>query len=105
MARVNKDKWTLKVIERHIENGRLLYEQLSQESVKDIEEDIEGSARKAAIQAKDEAWDRANELFFKIADLEERYEQSKKEGSILADEDKDDFREGTAERYAKKRSF
>lgn len=96
-----EEKWTVRVISKHIENGRKLYEQLSEESVREIEDDTEGSARKAAIQAKADAWDRANELFMKIARLEERYEQASEEQSILTKEEKkEDFKEGWSERMA-----
>lgn len=94
--------WTQESVKEHIENGKLLYRQLSEEAKREIEDDTEGSARKAALQAKADAWRTANVLITEIAKLQERYDMSEKEGSILTEaEKKQDFSEGFAEQFAK----
>lgn len=96
-----KDNWAEKAVLEHIQNGKLLYKQLSEESKRELEDDLDGSGRKAALQAKSDAWRTANVLITEVAKLEERYEQSRKEGSILTEaEKKEDFKEGFAERFA-----
>lgn len=95
-------KWTTKVIKAHIENGKLLYEQLSEESKRKVASDVEGTQRKAEFQSKKDAWDNANDLLTKIAKLEERYEQSRSNNSILTEEEREgEFRGGYAETQAR----
>lgn len=102
MPRVKKDNWAQQSVKEHIENGKILYKQLSEEAKRKLEDDEQGSGRKAALQAKADAWRTANVLITEIAKLQERYEQSKIQGSILTDaEKKEDFKEGFAEKYAK----
>ena len=101
MARRKQDNWAQDSVKEHIENGKILYKQLSEEAKRDLEDDTEGSARKAALQAKADAWRTANVLITEIAKLQERYEQSQSNGSILTEaEKKEDFKEGFAERFA-----
>jgi len=75
MARRKQDNWAQDSVKEHIENGKILYKQLSEEAKRDLEDDTEGSARKAALQAKADAWRTANVLITEIAKLQERYEQ------------------------------
>jgi len=97
-----KDTWAVDSVKDHITNGKLLYEQLSDESKRALGDDLDGSARKAGIQAKADAWRTANLLITEIAKLQERYDKSKIDGSILTDaEKKEDFKQGFAERHAK----
>ena len=97
-----KDDWSKDAVKEHIANGKALYKQLSEESKREIEEDTEGSARKAALQAKADAWRTANVLITEIAKLEERYQQAIRDGSILTKAEKEeDFKEGWSERMAK----
>lgn len=99
MAR--KQDWARDAVREHIENGKALYRQLSEESKRNIDEETEGSARKAALQAKADAWRTANVLITEIAKLQERYDQAQKEGSILTQAEKEeDFKEGFAERMS-----
>jgi len=94
-------QWVEDSVKRHILKGKELYQQLSEESSREVSEDVTGSSRKAELQAKKDAWSSANELLFEIARLEERYELSQTEGSILTEkEKKQDFKEGFAEKYA-----
>jgi len=102
MARRKQDNWAQDSVKEHIENGKILYKQLSEEAKRDLEDETEGSARKAALQAKADAWRTANVLITEIAKLQERYEQSQNNGSILTEaEKKEDFKEGFAERFAR----
>lgn len=97
----NEANWAKEAVAEHIRNGKLLYKQLSEESKRDIDDETEGSGRKAALQAKADAWRTANVLITEIAKLQERYEQAKTEGSILTDAEKqEDFKEGFSERMA-----
>lgn len=99
--RSSENDWTKEAVKEHIENGKLLYKQLSEESKRDIDDETEGSGRKAALQAKADAWRTANVLITEIAKLQERYEQAKTEGSILTQAEKEeDFKEGFSERMA-----
>lgn len=100
MARRKQD-WAQESVKEHIANGKILYRQLSEEAKRDIDDEEQGSARKAALQAKADAWRTANVLITEIAKLQDRYEQSKREGSILTEaEKKEDFKEGFAEKFA-----
>jgi len=100
--RKKNDNWVQDSVKDHIENGKLLYKQLSEEAKRDLDDELDGGQRKSALQAKSDAWRTANVLITEIAKLEDRYEQSKKEGSILTEaEKKEDFKEGFAERYSK----
>ena len=94
-------QWVEDSVKGHILKGKELYHQLSEESSREVSDDVTGSSRKAELQAKKDAWSAANDLLFEIARLEERYELSQNEGSILTEkEKKQDFKEGFAEKYA-----